>query len=177
MSSIRKGSRFILPIALSMALGLSGCIESPVNPSEHQAGLIVQHSDGSLIMKCINFQEEELTGEELLRLSEIPFTSDVTNPMGSKVCSIDGQGCDFPAEDCFCQCGNRGPCTYWAYFILNQEGEWVYAPVGAKGRTVHHGDVDAWTWLSRPSKDDPFSNPTLPETDFETICGGPSSVQ
>jgi hypothetical protein len=161
----------VLLIALCAILSLSNCTITPESQEIHQAGLIVQHEDGSTIVKCINFQGDEITGEELLQLSGIPYSSDVTNPMGSKVCSIDGQGCSFPAEDCFCQCGNTGSCTYWSYFVLNQDGEWVYAPVGAKGRTVHNGDVDAWAWLTRASKDDPFINPTLPEIDFETICG------
>jgi hypothetical protein len=168
--SLGKFSPFILIITLIL-LPLSGCTDEPVTQLDHQAGLIIQHSDGSLIMKCIHFQKEEVTGEDLLRLAEIPFVSDVTNPMGSKVCSIDGQGCNFPAEKCFCQCGNTGPCTYWAYFVLNQDGDWVYAPVGAKGRTVHDGDIDAWAWLTRASKDDPSIHPTLPDIDFETICG------
>ena len=169
--SPRKFSKFILIITLALLFPLSGCIDDSETQIDNQAGLIIQHSDGSLIMKCINFQKEEVTGEDLLRLSEIPFVSDVTNPMGSKVCSIDGQGCNFPAEKCFCQCGNSGPCTYWAYFVLNPDGDWVYAPVGAKGRTVHDGDVDAWAWLTRASKDDPSINPTLPEINFESICG------
>jgi hypothetical protein len=153
-----------------LSLGIYGCVDGTETQGDNYAGLIVKHADGSLILKCINFQEDEITGEELLNLSDIPYIADVTNPMGSKVCSIDGQGCDFPAEKCFCQCGNIGPCTYWAYFALNVEGDWVYAPVGAKGRKVHHGDVDAWAWLTGASKDDHSITPTLPEVDFETIC-------
>jgi hypothetical protein len=177
MFPIRNASISILLVILSITLCLSSCINQGQSQQDHQAGLIVQHGDGRLIMKCIHFQEEEITGEELLQLSEIPFTSDVTNPMGSKVCSIDSEGCDFPAEKCFCQCGNVGSCTYWAYFVLNQEGEWVYSPLGAKGRIVHSGDVDAWAWLTRASKDDPSIHPTLPTIDFETICGETSLNQ
>jgi len=131
----------------------------------------VLHADGSQITKCIQFQGEEITGEDLLNLSEIPYISDVTNPMGSIVCSIDGEGCNFPAEKCFCQCGNTGPCTYWTYFALTEQGEWVYAPVGAKGRKIHHGDVDAWVWLSKASKDVESANATVPVVTFEEICG------
>jgi hypothetical protein len=177
MSPFRNFPIPFLVTAMIIILSLYGCIESPGSQVDHQAGLIVQHQDGSLVLKCINFQGDEITGEQLLQLSEIPYVSDVTNPMGSKLCSIDGQGCNFPAEKCFCQCGNSGPCTYWAYFVLNQEGKWVYSPLGVKGRIVHNGDVDAWAWLSRASKDDPKINPTLPEIDFETICGESGSSQ
>jgi hypothetical protein len=173
---IKNVNASILLIALCVMLSLSSCVNEPESQETHQAGLIVQATDGSRITKCITFQGDEITGEELLQLSGLPYSSDVTNPMGSRVCSIDGQGCSFPAEDCFCQCGNTGPCTYWAYFVLNQSGEWVYAPVGAKGRKVHNGDVDAWVWLTRASKDDSFINPTLPETDFERICEESSST-
>jgi hypothetical protein len=151
--------------------GISGCLDVQPSQADNYAGLVVQHADGSLIVKCINFQEDEITGEELLDLSGISYISDVTNPMGSIVCSIDGKGCNFPAEKCFCQCGNTGPCTYWAYFALNAEGDWVYAPVSARGRKIQYGDVDAWAWLTRASKDDPSINPSLPEIDFESICG------
>jgi hypothetical protein len=167
----------IFVIGILLLLNLPGCTNEVETQGDSYAGLIVRHEDGRLITKCINFQGEEITGEELLTLSGIPFVSDVTNPMGSKVCSIDGQGCNFPAEKCFCQCGNIGPCTYWAYFALTAEGHWVYAPVGAKGRKVQHGDVDAWAWLTGASKDDRSVNPTLPEVNFETICSEEAAAE
>jgi hypothetical protein len=171
MSIDRQIPAFIFIIALIFIIFLSGCTNSSEVPQNNHAGLIIQQGDGSPIVKCINFHDDEITGEDLLQLSGIPFISDVTNPMGAKMCSINDQGCNFPAEKCFCQCGNSGPCTYWAYFVLNQDGDWVYAPVGAKGRIVHDGDVDAWAWLTRASKDDQSIHPTLPDLDFEMICG------
>jgi hypothetical protein len=157
---------------LMILIILSSCITETDLETISYAGLLVQYADGSQRTICIEFEGSEISGEELLNLSEIPHVSDVTNPMGSKVCSIKGEGCDFPAEKCFCQCDNIGPCTYWAYFALIDGEQWVYAPVGAKGRTIHHGDVDAWAWLSKASKDIESVDPTLPVVTFEEICPG-----
>ena len=172
MIRTRRVKMHFLILGLIPLVLLSSCIDETDSDARGYAGLLVQYADGSQITKCIEFEGDEITGEDLLNLSELPYVSDVTNPMGSKVCSIEGQGCDFPAENCFCQCGNTGPCTYWTYFALIEENEWVYAPVGAKGRKVHHGDVDAWAWLSKASKDVDSLNPTLPVVTFDKICGG-----
>ena len=171
MLRTRRYRLHFLICGLILLVVLSSCTNEIDSETSGYAGLLVQHADGSQITKCIQFQGDEITGEDLLNLSEIPYISDVTNPMGSKVCSIQGQGCNFPAEKCFCQCGNTGPCTYWSYFALTEGGEWVYAPVGAKGRKIHHGDVDAWAWFSKASKDVESVNPTLPVITFEEICG------
>jgi hypothetical protein len=168
----RKLPLDFLFLGLISLLILSSCIAPQETETMSYAGLLVQYEDGSETTMCIEFEGLEITGEDLLDLSGIPYVSDVTNPMGSKVCSIDGEGCEFPAEKCFCQCGNLGPCTYWAYFALSKQGAWVYAPIGAQGRKVRHGDVDAWAWLSKASKDVETVEPTLPIVTFEEICPG-----
>jgi chemotaxis protein CheC len=49
--------------------------------------------------------------------------------MGATICRIDGEGCNFPTESCFCQC-QGSPCIYWSYWRLT-EGEWRYSNIGA----------------------------------------------
>jgi hypothetical protein len=166
----KKKNLHLLLLGIITLILLHGCTTEVDSEITSYAGLVVKYADGHQTSMCIPFQGDEITGEELLNLSEIPYISDVTNPMGSRICSIDGEGCDFPAEKCFCQCGNIGPCTYWAYFALTEGGEWVYSPVGANMRKIHQGDVDAWVWLSKASKDVESVNPILPTITFDEIC-------
>jgi hypothetical protein len=65
-------------------------------------------------------------------------------PSGAAVCRIEGVGCDFPEEQCFCEClGSE--CAYWSYWHL-ENGEWVYAGRGASLHMVRDGDIEAWVW-------------------------------
>jgi hypothetical protein len=99
--------------------------------------------------------------------------------MGVMVCSVDGEGCAFPAEDCLCQCEGPGSCTYWAYFTRSPGEDWVYSPLGASAQTVHDGDLEAWVWLSGTSRAGP-EVPPVPDLTFVEVCSaegaGPTGV-
>jgi len=109
-----------------------------------------------------------MSGEDLLEASGISLTRDTTNPMGPLVCSIDGDGCDYPRETCLCRCRGAGACSYWAYFNWNAQEGWSYAALGAGQRSLRDGDMDAWVWLDRAL---PGQDPPLPEMTFDTVCG------
>ncbi len=168
---LRQFLRFIpLSLATIILLLLTSCSNVPEGSTVGQAGLIIQHGDGEIDKLCIRFQGEEITGEKLLSLSELPHNIDMANPLGAIICSIDGEGCSFPEVKCFCQCDGPGSCSYWAYFIRGPEGDWLYAPLGARGRTVHDGDLDAWVWITGESKDETPSSLSLPDLTFTDIC-------
>ena len=132
----------VLLFGHGLMLGMANA--KPAQPSP-RAGLVVRFGDGTVREFCIALGGTERTGEELLDLAGLAHISEVT-ALGAKVCRIGPEGCNFPAEACWCKCQDLGAaCTYWAYHVL--EGDhWVYASLGASARTVHDGDVDGWAW-------------------------------
>jgi len=154
------------------ALAACGSRGSTPAPSVHRAAVVVVHPDGTIRKACVRFAEAEITGEELLRRAGLQATVDATNPMGALVCSIDGQGCNFPSQPCFCSCAKLGACAYWAYFTQDTSGAWTYAPQGASARAVGDGDVDGWVWLQATGAAAPAQSP-LPKIALDQVCSSP----
>ncbi len=122
-------------IAFAFAQGLAHA-DGP-----NRAGIVVSYENVTEAT-CIEFDEPEITGAELLSRSGLAVVSEGSG-LGTAVCSIDGVGCNDP-NDCWCQC-HGATCRYWAYFTL-EGGQWTYSAVGAARRKVHDGDLDGWTW-------------------------------
>jgi hypothetical protein len=116
--------------------------------STNQAGLVIQFSDGSVYTACVDLGAEgQATGEEVLRASGLATVIDYSSGMGGTVCKIGNEGCNFPAQKCFCQCTMKPgePCVYWSYFHL-LDGQWRYSIQGANSYIVKPGDVEGWAW-------------------------------
>ncbi len=145
---------------------------STAAPSTQRAGVVVVHADGTIRKACVRFPETEISGEELLRRAGLQTTVDATNPMGSLVCSIEGQGCNFPSQPCLCACTKLGACAYWAYFSQDKTGAWTYAPQGASARAVRDGDLDGWVWLQATGAASPAQSP-LPKIALDEVCASP----
>jgi hypothetical protein len=106
---------------------------------EHRAGLVVD--DGEEVRTvCVLFEEDEISGEDLLGRSGLDVTLTHYGTLGAAVCAIDGVGC--PAEDCHCE------AAYWSYWLGDDEAEegWRSSPVGASARELRDGDLDARVW-------------------------------
>jgi hypothetical protein len=134
----------------------------------NRAGLVVQFADEQTEKICVEFEGEEITGADLLIRSGLDAVVDPSSGLGIIVCRIEGQGCDYPAEACFCQCSGSGPCAYWNYFYREPgQDSWTYAALGALRHQVRPGAVDAWVW---------GDGTTLPSADltFETVCPSPA---
>jgi hypothetical protein len=108
----------------------------------NQAGLVVRFGDGSVVTRCVEFTETELSGYDLLHRSGLSIVAGQSSGLGVTICKIEDQGC--PADNCFCQC-QGSTCNYWTYWHLTGE-TWSYSPVGASGYQVHSGDVEGWSW-------------------------------
>jgi hypothetical protein len=134
----------------------------------NRAGLVVQFADGQTETICVEFEGEEIAGADLLIRSGLDAVVDPSSGLGIIVCQIEGQGCDFPAEPCFCQCSGSGPCAYWNYFYREPgQDSWSYAALGALRHKARPGSVDAWVW---------GDGTTLPAADlaFEVVCPSPT---
>lgn len=125
-------------VALVWAL-LPFTIEPAAAQTERRAALIAQFGDGSCVTRCVPFSAESITGLELLIRSGLEVSL-----WGGAVCRIEQEGCDYPAQPCFCQCKGSS-CQYWSYWHL-RDGAWTYAQTGSGDYHVHDGDVEAWLW-------------------------------
>jgi len=138
--------------------------------ARHRAGLVVQYADGEIDTRCVEFEEPEITGYELLRRSGLPLVI-APGSFGAAVCKIGAQGCDYPGQSCFCQCENMNAgCVYWISF-LHVNGAWKYATLGASNTKVKEGDLQAWVWgSSRGDSSEGTSAPLPPAMTFDQIC-------
>jgi len=154
------------------ALALTACGTAPAG--SHRAGLVVVHGDGSVQTACVDFSQAEISGLELLDQSGLDYQLDASNPMGALVCKVGSEGCDFPAQDCLCQCSLGQTCRYWGYFNRQAGADWVYAVSGPSSQKVRDGDVDAWVWLTGDEASQSVP-PELTNLGFDQICGPNSS--
>jgi hypothetical protein len=90
------------------------------------------------------------------------------NSMGATLCQIDGEGCAYPQQSCFCQCTGKS-CLYWSYWKL-VDGEWVYSNAGAGNTQVQDGQVDAGGGIGTVDR----ANPRQPSLSLQ-ICPEPPS--
>ncbi len=151
-------------ILLAFAVWLLGATPASAQDGA-QAGLVIVHGDDSVTTQCVAFAEESITGAELLVRSGLDVAMEASS-MGATICRLDGQGCDYPQESCFCQC-EGSPCVYWSYWRLGSEG-WTYSNLGAGNATVRAGDVDGWRWGE--GRIDRAESP--PAITFDEICAG-----
>ncbi len=142
----RNSILYLLPrsalILLTVLLLLSLSRANADTP--HRAGVIVQHGDGSVQAQCVTFPEESITGLDVLLRSGLDLNIDASNSMGATICRLDGEGCTFPQQDCFCQC-TGSDCVYWSYWRW-ENGTWVYSNLGASSTGVTDGGIEGWVW-------------------------------
>ena len=132
----------------------------------HRAGLVVQFPDGQVETLCVEFAEAEITGAHLLDRSGLTGIQDYSSGLGAKVCKIEETGCDYPGENCWCQC-QGSPCAYWNYWQW-KDGRWVYSPVGASDRRLRDGDIDSWVWGDGQNPPPPVSLDEICQAAVET---------
>ncbi len=131
----------VLLVGAIIGVGATSGQEQP-----NHASLVVVYPDGRVETMCVEFDEETISGAELLRRSGLSVVFSGSGGFGEGVCRIEDTGCSDPGN-CFCQCSG-GDCAYWSYFALNDDREWQFQQIGASQRTLRDGDVDAWIWGS-----------------------------
>jgi hypothetical protein len=129
-----------------------------------RAGLIVKFGDGSIRTSCVAFEGESISSLELLQRSGLEVIAQAAGN-NAAVCKIGSDGCDFPAEPCFCKFGSGQEGLYWAFWRLGADG-WQYSNQGAGIRTIRNGEVDGWGW-GNGNVQSGVQPPPIP---FEQIC-------
>jgi len=121
----------------------------------NRAGLIVRFSDGEIRTFCISFEEDTISGYDLLKKSNLNIGVNFSGE-GLAVCNIEGTGCP-PDDSCLlCQRPN-----YWSYWHFNST-EWEYSLLGTGYYEIKNGDVDGWVWGNGQSPP--------PIISYEEIC-------
>lgn len=157
----------IVTLAL-LLLAVSSLPWTAAAEEPNQAGLVVQFGDGRVETRCVSFADDQVTGADLLALSGLSAVVDPSSGMGVTVCQIEGEGCPYPAEPCFCQCMGGGECAYWNYFFRDAgQSEWTYSALGAAIHKTKPGSVEGWVWGDG-------HNPPAEDLTFEVICAAPS---
>lgn len=123
------------------AFGAWGEVELPESSfadlcDENQAGLVINHLDGSRTIQVVDFYGETLTGFQLIQKSGLDYVA-AQYSFGVSVCAIDGEG--HPSDNCFGDFTAGDPS--WALFDLNANDEWASSPVGVGDSIVYGGQV------------------------------------
>jgi hypothetical protein len=157
---------------LALLMVAAAAVAFPVAADEpNQAGLVIQFSADRIETQCIPFEGQAIAGNDFLARSGLEMVIDATSGLGITVCQIEGQGCAFPAEHCFCQCMGGERCRYWNYFYREAGDEqWTYSPLGVLLRQVQPGSVEAWVWGDGGS-------PPSEALTFEAICSPAEPAQ
>ena len=135
--------RSLMPLLVLIMIAMVITPVGQAQEAQNQAGIVIRYGDGRVATACVRFSEPSISGIELLQRAGVSVIAQ-SGGIGAAVCKISDQGCDYPAEDCFCQC-KGGNCAYWAYQRLRGD-RWAYSPIGASASQVQPGDVDGWAW-------------------------------
>jgi hypothetical protein len=117
--------------------------------TEH-AYVVVEHSSGQSIQRCVAFGGGTMTGKQLMDQSGIPYQTQ-TFSFGLGVCAVDNE----PRQ--FTECFPKG-APYWSLFVEHADG-WAAAQTGFD--QVQIGDHDALGWRYVPAADQNPSPPPL----------------
>ena len=159
----------VIGLFAGMVLGSDILHVAAQDDSPNRAALVVVHGDGRVVTRCVAFVEAQITGLELVQRTDLDLNLEASG-MGATICRLDGEGCTYPQQSCFCQCEGEN-CVYWSYWH-SQAGAWVYSNLGAANSVVAPGALEGWVW-GAGTVDTAQSPPTLT---FDAICAAPTAT-
>jgi len=131
----------------------------PAHAALHRAALVIEHSSGRVLTKCVAFAESQISGLQLIQRSGVSYQGQTFGSMGSAICQLDGEPSSVPSN-----CFGSGP--YWQYFH-RQGASWQQSAVGAGSSLLHDGDMDGWHYAAGAAQP-PAS------VAFATVCAAPA---
>jgi hypothetical protein len=133
----------------------------PAHAAVHHAALVIQHSGGSLITRCVAFAEAQISGLQLIERANVEYQAQQFGSMGSAMCQLDREPSTVPSG-----CFGSGP--YWQYFHRQGAG-WQASTVGASSSVLHDGDVDGWRYSAS-------ANQAPGSVAFAAVCSAPPTA-
>jgi hypothetical protein len=132
----------LLPAAILAALVSLAPVGSVVPgcaaAGSNHAPLVVEHADGSVVTRCVAFDSDSISGEDLLNRSGLAWSAQTFGGFGDAVCALDGE----PAQ--YTEC--LGKDRYWAVFVARAGGSWQLANVGISTMTLRDGDAEGFRY-------------------------------
>lgn len=123
---------------------------SPAMAHAGRAGVVVRHSNGTQTGQCVTFDEDYISGHELLRRAGLSPVLDRNFIVG-----IDGE-----SGKAFDSAGASS--FYWSYWQLDSSGKWTYSRAGATYSKIHDGAIDGWQLGDSTLK--------LSAANFDAVC-------
>lgn len=159
---IAPWTHFALAVVCVLALAGAG---APITSAEEMnvAGLVVDFGDGRMSYAWVPFEEEEISGLELLRRSGLDIVTVGFGGLGDAVCQVETTGC--PVSDCrqrMCQT-SEPDSPFWQYARQTEPGTWTVMALGASASKVQNGDIDSWNWRGTPPELRAFSMDEIAE--------------
>jgi hypothetical protein len=133
----------LLPAAILAALASLAPV-APLVPDcaaagSNHAALVVEHADGSVVTRCVAFDADSISGEELLDRSGVAWSGQTFGGFGDAVCALDGEPVSY--AECL------GKDRYWAVFVVRTAGSWQLANAGISTLTLHDGDAEGFRYV------------------------------
>jgi len=133
----------------SSASPASSCVNAT---AAHRAYVVVQHSSGTTVQKCIGFAGDTIDGQALMDQSGITFQTQ-TFSFGKAVCQIDKEPSTY--DKCFATSGPN-----WSLFT-ESNGTWTVGQTSYAQVTLHDKDALGWRYMAYETSPSP---PPLPKS-------------
>jgi hypothetical protein len=141
------------------ALSLDGLASA--QDEQNRAGMVIDYGDGTLTYAIVPFEEESISGLDLLERSGVPLVTVDFGGLGQAVCTIGERGCGVgECRQRVCQSADP-ESPFWKYFRLEDGENWTVLPLGASSAKVEDGSIEGWSWTG--------TEPDLPVVDLEEI--------
>lgn len=119
----------------------------------HRAYVVVQHQSGRTLERCVGFDGEQISGEDLMKQSGIQHGTQTFAALGKAVCQVDNE----PAR--FTECFPKDKPN-WLMFVTSG-GEWTTPEVGFSQINLKDSEALGWKYaVLTPSSPVP---PPLPK--------------
>ena len=155
---MRSGKAAWLGFSGAAALAAALLTSHPAHAAVHHAALLIEHSGGGVLARCVAFAEDQITGLQLVQRSGVEYQAQSFGSIGSAMCQLDREPASVP-PGCF------GSGAYWQYFHRQGTG-WQTASVGASSSLLHDGDMDGWHYA-------PGAGQAPPAVSFASVCIAP----
>jgi hypothetical protein len=132
--------------ASSVGPALSGCGQAS---SAHHAALVVEHGDGAVTKLCVAFSGAQVTGEQILDLSGVPYKTVSYGSYGKAVCQIQREPASYPPS-CW-----TASSPYWAIFVSRGGGAWTSSSRGISTQTFGEGDAEGFRYEGQSDNTSP----------------------
>lgn len=132
--------------ALGAALGLGAAVPgAPGHPTcaqaagEHHAAIVVEHSSGATLTRCVSFSGDSISAQQAMDMSGVEYqTSTYGGGLGAAVCQVDYEPRTYP-PGCW-----TSTSPYWGMYISRAGGGWAVSQRGISSQTLSDGDALGW---------------------------------